>query len=114
MKRLQDVSLTPNQRQALAELRRRLFDEFDIKTMILYGSVARGEADEESDLDLLILTTQPLTRFERHRITDAVFEVNLRCGTNISTLVVDHRSWSVGALVVLPIRHEILEEGITL
>ena len=114
MKRLEAIALTPNQYQALAQLRRRLFDEFDIESLILYGSVARGEADQESDLDLLIVTPDPLTRPKRHEITDLVFEINLRYGTNLSTLVVDRRSWEAGAIAVLPLREEILMDGIAL
>jgi len=105
-------NITPNQYQALGELRRRLFDEFDIEALILYGSVTRGEADEESDLDLLIVTAQPLTRTARHEITDMVFEVNLLYGTNFSTLVVDRNSWEAGLFSVLPLRREILKDGI--
>lgn len=112
MKRLDDVSLSPNRLQALAEVRRRLFHDFEVEAILLYGSVARGEADEESDLDLLFLTTEPLTRTARHRITDAVFEVNLHHGTNFSTLVVDRSAWETGPVSVLPIRDEILEDGI--
>jgi len=114
MKRLEGAPLAPNQRQALAELRRRLLDEFDVEGMILYGSVARGQADEESDLDLLILTAHSLTRPARHEITDVVFEVNLRYGTNFSTLVVDRCSWETGAVAILPLRDEILKDGIPL
>ena len=114
MKRLDDISLSSNQLQALAEVRRRLFHNFDVEAILLYGSVARGEADEESDLDLLVLTTRPLTRTARHRITDAVFEVNLHHGTNLSTLVVDRSAWEEGPVSVLPIRTEILKDGIPL
>lgn len=114
VKRSDTITLTPNQAQVLDELRRRLFDEYDIEALVLYGSVARGEADEESDLDLLIVTAQPLTRFARHSITDAVFELNLHYGTNLSTLVVDRKSWEAGPISVLPLRDEILKEGISL
>ena len=107
-------NMTPSQYLALQELRRWLFDEFDIEAVILYGSVARGEADEESDLDLLIVTSQPLTRPTRHEITDMVFEVNLFYGTNFSTLVVDRNSWEAGVFLVLPLRGEILKDGIRL
>jgi predicted nucleotidyltransferase len=116
MKRLEDIDidivLTSNQYQALTELRRKLFDEFDIEAMVLYGSVVRGEADEESDLDLLILTSKPLTRPMRHKITDVVFELNLRYDTNFSSLVIDQHCWEEGYISVLPIRDEILKEGI--
>ncbi|MBM4050908.1 MAG: nucleotidyltransferase domain-containing protein [Planctomycetes bacterium] len=114
MKQLADVQLTPSQSEALSELKRRLSDEFDVESVMLYGSVARGEADQESDVDLLVLTSHPRTRFERHKITDVVCEVNLRYDTNFSTLVIDRGSWENGAVSVLPLRDEILKDGILL
>jgi len=45
--------------------------------LILYGSAARGQTDDESDIDLLVITAQPLSRLRRHEITDIVFEINL-------------------------------------
>jgi predicted nucleotidyltransferase len=108
------MSLTSNQYQALTELRQRVGGICAIEQIILYGSVARGEADEESDLDLLLVTEQPLTRPVRHEITDVVFEVNLRYGTNISTLVIDRNSWEKGPVSVLPLRDEILKDGVVL
>jgi predicted nucleotidyltransferase len=115
VRQLEDITLAPNQAQALDELKQRLSVEFDIQTVILYGSAARGEADEESDLDLLLLTPQPISsRFVRHAITDVVFEVNLRYGTNFSTLVVDRETWDAGVFTVLPLRDEILRDGIQL
>ena len=112
MKRLDDKLLTTVQSKALEELRERLFIEFDVESIILYGSVARGKSDEESDIDLLIITTNPLARSERHRITDVIFEVNLCYDTNFSSLVVDRRCWDEGALSIHPIRDEILKDGL--
>jgi predicted nucleotidyltransferase len=115
VKQLDDVALSPKQRQALKELQKRLLDQFDIEALILYGSVARGEADEESDVDLLVVTPQPLSsRSARHAITDVVFEVNLHHGTNFSTLVVDRDAWEAGVFTVLQLRDEILRDGIPL
>ncbi|MBM4050496.1 MAG: nucleotidyltransferase domain-containing protein [Planctomycetes bacterium] len=114
MKQLTDIQLTPPQSQALSELRKRSSEEFDVESVTLYGSVARGEADEESDIDLLVLTCRPRTRLERHKITDVVCEVNLRYDTNFSTLVIDRDCWENGAVSVLPLRDEILKDGILL
>lgn len=107
-----EIPLTPQQLSALQEIRQRLHAEFNIAGLTLYGSAARGEADDESDIDLLVLTATPLTRLERHRITDIVFHVNLERGTNFSTLVVDLRTWQRGPVSVLPIRRFVDSEGI--
>jgi predicted nucleotidyltransferase len=114
MKTLDQIKLAPNQRQALDELRQKLAGTFIIEDIMLFGSVSRGSADEESDIDLLIITRIPLQRIVRHQITDIVCEINLKYETNISTLVVDQKSWNNGLFSVLPLRDEILREGVAL
>lgn len=114
MKTLDQIRLTPGQKQGLDELRQRLTSAFDVVAISLFGSITRGEVDDESDVDLLIVTRDPLKRPVRHQITDLVFEVNLRYGTNFSTLVVDRASWETGVFSILPLRAEILEDGVAL
>ncbi len=114
MKQLSEVRLTKEQLQALEELRRILLHRFEVEEIILFGSHVQDRADEESDLDLLILTSRPFTRTRRHKITDVVFEVNLKHSTNISTLVVDRQAWESGPYSVMPIRDEIMETGVRL
>jgi uncharacterized protein len=114
MKQLEHIHLTPFQVQGLTELLRKLYDQFHVVSVILYGSVARGETDEESDIDLLILTAEPLSGLARYDITDVVFDVNLRYGTNFSTLVLDQYAWETGAVAVLPLKESILQDGIPL
>jgi predicted nucleotidyltransferase len=40
--------------ELLARLREALGDEHDVRLAVLYGSMARGDADEGSDLDVLV------------------------------------------------------------
>ncbi len=112
MRSLSDIHLEPTQRQALQELRAELTAKFPVEQIILFGSVARGQADEESDLDLLLITPRPISRDTRDEITEAVFYINLRHDTNFSTLVVDRLSWDSGMLSVMPIHEEIIREGV--
>lgn len=113
MKQFEDIELTLVQSEALKELRQRLRSHFKIEALILFGSIVRGEADNESDIDLLVVTSEHLSRLQRHQITDTVFEINLQYGTNFSTLVVDRESWETGPISVLPIHSEIISQGVT-
>lgn len=111
MRRIEDVTLSENEKRALISLKRLLYSRFAIEELILFGSVARGDSVPESDIDLLVMTSEPVDRRERHEITNAVFDTNLEFATNFSTLVVDRRSWESGYFSILPIRDEILTNG---
>ncbi len=87
---------------------------FPVARVVLFGSYARGDWDSESDIDILILTSRPMPRPERHLITDYIWEVNLKYGTNFTTLVVEQEAWDKGRLRSLPLRGTILKEGVAL
>jgi len=112
MKPIIDTILTENQAQALVEIKNQIKEKFEIENIILYGSIVRGDFDDESDIDLLIITKDVLPRRVRHEITDIVFDVNLKYETNYSTFVVDHNSWIDGPYSILPIHDEITREGV--
>lgn len=111
---MNETSLSSTQSEALREIKARVMAGFRVVDFVLYGSAARGEADEESDLDLMIVVSEPISRFKRHEITNIVFDTNLEFGTNFSTLVVDQESWETGIVSVLPLKDEIMRDGIRL
>jgi len=53
------AGLTPEERDWLAAYRRQLEEEFPgiVEQIVIFGSKARGDATEESDLDVLLVIT---------------------------------------------------------
>jgi predicted nucleotidyltransferase len=114
VKALDDLQLTESLRSALQAMRERITAECRVDRMALFGSVVRGEADEESDVDLLVVLTEWPTHQIRDRITSLFLDVNLEHDTNLSELIVDRETWDRGLPSALPIHTEIEEKGIRL
>jgi predicted nucleotidyltransferase len=111
---LHDLQLPKSLRDALQTARDRISAEFAVDRVVLFGSVVRGEADEESDVDLLVVLKGPLEHKIRNRISRIILDINLEYDTNLSSLVVEQQAWDEGLLSVSPIHEEIEEEGIRL
>jgi hypothetical protein len=50
--------------EALRKHRRELRDHFGVKSLALFGSVARDESTARSDVDLLVEFNRPITLFD--------------------------------------------------
>jgi len=114
VKKLDDLTLPQNVGDALRAARHRLNAEFNVDRIVLFGSVVRGTADKESDIDLLIVLKEPPDHPVRNRISSIILDINLEYGTNLSELIVDRESWDHGIPSALPIHEIIDEEGIGL
>ena len=86
--------------------------QFDIDRVILFGSVAWGQPDEESDVDLLFVLKDKVDLETEDCISREVFEINLEYGTNLSELIVDRQSWDFGGASAMPIHDEIEKRGV--
>lgn len=105
------VALSPLETAALADFRGRLIARFGTRLveLTLFGSRARGEGHEASDLDVLVLV-RDLSRGERGEVLDEAWAIEQQTGLVISPLVRDDRSWNrTGSLA-----RTIAEEGLAL
>ncbi len=103
---------TDRLRETIQAAQRRISSEFDVGRIILFGSAARGQSDEESDVDILIVLRDIPSHRIRNRISTIILDINLVYDFNLSGLVVDKKSWDDGPLSVLPIHKEVEREGI--
>jgi len=104
--------LKPHEREALAEIKRRLDSIFPVRSYILFGSRARGDDRSDSDIDLLIVTERTLNMSERLRVNDIIFDINVAHDTLFSRSIVERREWTEGLTSLLPIHQEVEREGI--
>jgi uncharacterized protein len=62
--------------QLLRQQRKELSEHYHVKTLSLFGSVARDEASPESDIDILVEFNQPVGLFHfidlHHRLEDVL------------------------------------------
>jgi predicted nucleotidyltransferase len=79
-----------------------------LKNVILYGSWARGEATEESDIDLvIILEGKVIPGKEIDRMIDIITEINLEYGVLFSVYPVSKGDYStVNSPLLINVRRE--------
>lgn len=83
--------------------------------VILYGSYARGDYNENSDIDIMILTTLTDAEIRKIKILifDLAFDFQMKYGVDISVIVKNeqHYNYWLGAL---PFYDNVQKEGIVL
>jgi predicted nucleotidyltransferase len=79
-----------------------------LKSIILYGSWARGDATEDSDIDLLIiLEGKVIPGKEIDKMIDIITEINLKHGVLISIYPVSEEDYStINSPLLINVRRE--------
>jgi predicted nucleotidyltransferase len=89
------IPLTEERSQkAVEEFVRRASQEYGdrIRSIILYGSVARGTASEDSDIDLLVVIDEE-DFLLRRKLVGLSFDILLETGADLSVKVLSDRDF---------------------
>lgn len=94
-------SMTDNIKQIVNKCKEVLARQYGkrLKGVILYGSMARGEATTDSDIDLLVLLDPPLDYFaELRKLVDVLYPIQLESEQLISAKPVSFTDFEIGSL----------------
>jgi uncharacterized protein len=111
MKSFDKAPLSKRETQAIETAARLLKDRFLIESIILFGSKARGDADEHSDIDLLLISSRSLHWRDEKAIVDALFDIGMDYDVIFSPLFISSEEWEKGVFKSFPIYDEITREG---
>ena len=113
MEKIQDMDL----RKMLLELEEKLQRVYGnkLKAVILYGSVARGTATEESDIDIMFLvdgTAQELRKFE-DQLSDVSTDISIKYFKVFSIIDISYQEY-MRWVNTSPFYRNVSKEGVIL
>ena len=113
MEKIQDMDL----RKMLLELEEKLQRVYGnkLKAVILYGSVARGTATEESDIDIMVLvdgTAQELRTFE-DQLSDGSTDISIKYFKVFSIIDISYQEY-MRWVNTSPFYRNVSKEGVIL
>ena len=107
------INITDIMQQFASSLKKLLGNTLD--SVIVYGSYARGNYSELSDIDVMILVTLTEEKIKKisDEISDMAFEYLMRFGVDISPVItnIDHFNYWVDNL---PYYRNVRDEGVRL
>jgi predicted nucleotidyltransferase len=107
--------LMPNERSAITGYIAQIREHYPerILSVMLFGSKARGDADAESDIDLLVLVDEESNSF-RSALWRIASDVSLEHNVVLSVRVYAQARWAESQRMRLPLYRAIVADGIPL
>lgn len=107
------MQLNEIEKRVLADLVETLHKDFGALEVVLYGSAARGDLGEESDIDLFVVLPEINWEIEK-KVIDHCFQAQLECNRVISTACFSKDELNDGPLCSSPFILNVRREGVTL
>jgi len=83
-------------------------------SLILYGSRARGDAQEHSDYDLLVLVDGVVDMQLERSIVDQLFPLELRTGKVLTVLIYSRSQWDSALYRAMPLHKNVTRDGVVI
>ena len=95
------------ERQVLDSFKDLLKERLPLHEIIMFGSRARGDAEPDSDMDVLVIIDGMVNEAAREWVSDCAWEAGYAQGLIIVPVVVSRTQWEQG-----PQRHSLLAKAV--
>ena len=95
------------ERTILEQFKSRLRERLRVHKLILFGSRARGDADPESDLDVVVVLDDDIDASAREYVSDCAWESGFAHGIVVVPVVFTQSEWERG-----PERHSLFVRAV--
>ena len=103
--------MTFEEKAALSELKKILRERYNVTSVLVYGSKARGDDSPDSDIDVMIVLDDYTPRIEA-AVDELVYDINLDHDCLISVVIFGRRELEEGPMAESPLYKRILAEGV--
>jgi predicted nucleotidyltransferase len=104
---IEDVGLLNRCKNAI----RQVVPDADV---ILYGSRARGDADEYSDYDILVLTNGSADIPVHEKMIESIYPLELDTGAVLTLAIYNKQQWDTPLYRAMPFHRNVDREGVLL
>ncbi len=105
--------MTDRERLILQEAKAAILSVEPRAEVILFGSRARGEAHEESDFDLMVITPEEVRVLERGPYYERTVDIDIKYGEQLSMFFITQSKW-IEERRDHPFLNQVLTDGIQL
>ncbi|TBL70111.1 nucleotidyltransferase family protein [Paenibacillus thalictri] len=108
-------TLTDVEQKSIHKLKERVSEIFHLQSLILFGSKARGDFEDSSDVDVLVLVEEEKDWHNQEKLSDITFEINMKYDTQLTCILENCRNWETeDEGIWLPLKDNISREGIVI
>ena len=88
--------MTDAEKTILARFKRGVSRRLSLNRIVLFGSRARGDADQFSDMDVLVILNEPANRAAREYVSQVAWEAGFEQGIMVVPVTVSRTEWEDG------------------
>ncbi|MFO7929436.1 MAG: nucleotidyltransferase domain-containing protein [Candidatus Humimicrobiaceae bacterium] len=105
-------TLRDNELRAIYKLKNELLKSYPGVELVLFGSKARNDPDEFSDIDILILVDKNVSHDLKDNIIEIAYDIELKYDVVFGFVIENKKLWDSPKYKVTPLYQNVQREGI--